>query len=84
MSERIKNKSISLITFFIVLSIIFYSFEFFLFNSQKNLKKIRDDKFLAFNNVKEKFPNLKPYINSMFELYHSGKFSQIFFFINIF
>ena len=66
MSERIKNKVFSLITFFIVLSIIFYSFEFFLFNSQKNLKKIRDDKFLAFNNAKEKFPNLKPYINSMF------------------
>ena len=78
MSERIKNKVFSLITFFIVLSIIFYSFEFFLLNSQKNLKKIRDDKFLAFNNAKEKFPNLKPYINSMFALYHSGYFPKFF------
>ena len=40
MSEKIKNIIFSLITFFIVLSIIFYSFEFFLFNSQKNLKKL--------------------------------------------
>ena len=78
MSEKIKNIVFSLVTFFMVFSIILYSLEFFLFHSQKNLKKIRDDKLLAFNNAKENFSSLKPYANSMFTLNHSLDFPKYF------
>ena len=78
MSEKNKNIIFSLVTFFIVFSIILYSLEFFLYHSQKNLKKIKDDKLLAFNNAKENFFSLKPYANSMFTLNHSLDFPKFF------
>lgn len=78
MSEKNKNIVFSLVTFFIFFSIMLYSLEFFLFHSQKNLKKIRDDKLLAFNNAKENFSSLKPYVNSMYTLNHSIDFPKFF------
>jgi hypothetical protein len=78
MSTKLKNLLFSFIFFLIIILITLFLVEFFLFYSQKNLKDIRDDKFLAFNNAKKKIYNLKPYVNSMYALNHTLDFPKIF------
>ena len=78
MIKNSKTIIYSLITFFLIVLIILFSFEFVLFYSQKNLTKISHDKFQAFNDAKKKFNDLKPLTNSMYSLNHSSDFPKFF------
>lgn len=78
MNERSKTITFSFITFVLILIITLFSLEFFLFYSQKNFKKISNDKFQAFKDAEKKFSNLKPYANSMYTLNHSLDFPKFF------
>ncbi len=53
MIQRSKNIIFSFITFLLIFLITIFSLEFFLFYSQKNLKKINNNKFQAFNDAKK-------------------------------
>ena len=78
MNERSNTITFSFITFVLILIITLFSLEFFLFYSQKNFKKISNDKFQAFKDAEKKFSNLKPYANSMYTLNHSLDFPKFF------
>ena len=72
------NFFFSLITFILVSLSISYTIESFLFFKSKKVKDIKHDKWSSYNMEKEKFEDLKPYVNSMYSLNHSSEFPKIF------